>query len=420
MWGVAVTRANWWVSRGDLAALFLFHGMAMAAWYVPLSPVLEAEGLTAIRPLAFATSAVAALISPLIFGAFADRSSSPRRVLGWLATAAVGLTVAATWAIREHRPEWGVLALIQAHALVAVPSWSLLYTVALERVTDARREFGPIRAVGTLGWMAGCWVISGLQADDSTTAGWVSAGLWLGVVALAFGRSASPGQARSGARAKPAGGGGLSVRQRLGLDALALLRHADHRAVFLTAGLIAIPLSAFYPFTPLHLRDLGLVRTSAWMSLGQVTEIVAMFGLAALLARWRLKWIFACGMGFALVRYGLCAMDGLSWVLAGVTLHGFAFTLFFITAPIYLNEQVETEWRARAQALMSLMTMGAGNLVGYLGGGWWYRYCTRDGVVQWSWFWGALAGSILLVLLYFAGAFRGRRGDAERPPAASS
>lgn len=405
--------ATWWRDRADVAAMFLFHGMAMAAWYVPLSPMLDAEGYAGIRPFAFATSAVAALISPLVFGAFADRSSSPRRVLAWLAVAATALNVAAGAGLRAHAPATVMLLLIQLHALVVVPSWSLLYSVALERMTDARREFGPIRALGTLGWMAGCWIISGLRADASPHSAWVSAGLWSGVILLAWRRpsvASRPASATTTASVAP-----LRIRQRLGLDALALLRHPDHRVVFITAGLIAIPLSAFYPFTPLHLRDLGLERTSAWMSLGQVTEIVAMFGLSALLARWRLKWIFACGLGFALVRYVLCSLNGLPWVLAGVTLHGFAFTLFFITAPIYLNERVEPEWRARAQALMSLMTMGLGSLLGYLGGGWWYRVCGRTGTTHWQPFWGALAGTILLVLIYFALAFRGRAGNPTAP-----
>jgi hypothetical protein len=35
-------------------------------------------------------------------------------------------------------------------------------------------------------------------------------------------------------------------------------------------------------------------------------------------------------------------------VLAGVSLHGFAFTLFFITAQLYLDQRVDPAWRARA------------------------------------------------------------------------
>ncbi|MCC6231739.1 MAG: MFS transporter, partial [Verrucomicrobiales bacterium] len=349
---------------------------------------------------AFASNALAALTSPLLFGALADRLAAPGRVLRWLAGAAVGLTLLASWAVERRASPAVVFTLILLHALAVVPSWSLLYSLALGRLKDARREFGPVRSMGTLGWVAGCLVISLIQADASTRAGLAGAGLWVVLVLLLGGQTAAGVVPERRV---------LTVRQRLGLDALALLRHADHRVVFLTACLISIPLAAFYPMTPLHLRDLGLQHTSAWMSLGQVTEVVAMFALARLLGWFRLKTIFACGLGFAFFRYFLCTLDGTGWVLTGVSLHGFAFTLFFITAPIYLNERVEEAWRARAQALMSLMTMGVGNLVGYLGTGWWRAQCSTGTEMNWSRFWGGLTVAVAAVGVYFLVAYRGRR-----------
>ena len=55
----------------ELVALFFIHGAALGMWFVPLSAVLDAHGLRSIKPFAFATSALAAIISPLIFGAIA-------------------------------------------------------------------------------------------------------------------------------------------------------------------------------------------------------------------------------------------------------------------------------------------------------------------------------------------------------------
>ena len=89
------------------------------------------------------------------------------------------------------------------------------------------------------------------------------------------------------------------------------------------------------------LKQLGFERTSAWMSLGQVTEVLTMFALAGLFAKWRLKWIFAGGLGVGILRYTFCAFNEPGWLLAGVTLHGLSFTLFYITAQIYLNERVD-------------------------------------------------------------------------------
>ena len=373
----------------------------MGTWFVPLGSVLDAHGLQAIKPFAFATSAVAAFVSPLVFGAMADRHVAPVRVLRGLSLATAGAMALAALAIGRGAGPWVVLGLIQLHALCAAPTWGLATSIVLARLTDSQRQFGPIRAVGTLGWMAGCWVVSALRADESSVAGLVGAGMWVGVAWFTL---RLPSEA-------PAGGGtSITLRQRLGLDALTLLKVRDHRVVFLTAALFSIPLAAFYPFTPTHLRQLGMERTTALMTLGQVTEVIAMVGLASVLGRWRLKWALAAGLGFGVLRYVLCAVNGMGWVLAGLTLHGFAFTLFFITAQIYLEQRIDPAWRARAQALFSLMVGGVGNLFGYLGTGWWFRAAQRDGVVNWSSFWGGLALVVAAVMIYFAAAYRGRDG----------
>ena len=149
------------------------------------------------------------------------------------------------------------------------------------------------------------------------------------------------------------------------------------------------------------------------MSLGQITEIIAMLGLAYLLTNFRLKWIFATGLAIGLLRYSLCALDSKTSLLAGVTLHGFAFTLVFITTQIYLDERIDPAWRTRAQALMAFMTGGVGNLIGYLSTGWWYNVCEQINGTNWHLFWGGLAGVIGLVLVYFLVAYHGRGNTAE-------
>ena len=172
-------------------------------------------------------------------------------------------------------------------------------------------------------------------------------------------------------------------------------------------ALFAFPLCGFYPYTPTHLSELGFQHTSAWMSLGQVTEIIALFLLGGLLLRWRLKWIFVCGLGLGVVRFAFCALNVKAGLLAGLVLHGCSFTLVFITAQIYLDQRVDPDWRARAQALMTLMS-GVGNLTGYLGVGWWFASCTRPTGTRWPLFWGGLAVTVAVVLIYFLAAYRGK------------
>ncbi|MBK8000128.1 MAG: MFS transporter [Verrucomicrobia bacterium] len=380
--------------------------MALGMWFVPLSTVLDAHGLHAIKPYAFATSAISAFVSPLLFGAMADRHLGPVRVLRGLAVATALAMALATTGIHLGWNAWLVLGLIQVHALFSTPTWSISTSIVLSRLTDSRREFGPIRAIATFGWMVGCWLVSALNADASTLAGYGGAITW---GALAFFTLKIRGDA------PPKSTERLTLKQRFGLDALALFKKKDHQVVFITAALFSIPIAAFYPFTPSHLKAVGFEHTSAWMAMGQVTEIIAMIGLARILTNYRLKWIFATGMSFGLIRFGLCALNTKATLLAGVTLHGFAFTLFFITAQLYLDERVDPAWRARAQALMSLMTAGVGNLIGYLSCGWWFNVCeTQDGM-RWTLFWGVLSGAIGAVLVYFLARYHGVKGHPPRP-----
>lgn len=373
----------------------------MAAWMVPLTLVLNAHGLQSIQPFAFATGALGAMVSPLFFGAMADRAAAPTRVLRWLSVATATAMALASTAVQRGWPPGVVLALIQLLALCVAPTTSISTAIAMARLPDPKRQFGPVRAMGTIGWMAGCWLVSALGADDSTQSGFAGAALWLGMAAFTF-LLPDVAPTRSAQH--------LTVKQRLGLDALSLLKQSDHRVVYLSATLFTIPLAAFYPYTPPQLRELGLERTSAWMSLGQTTEIVAMFTLGALLTRWRLKWILGLGLGFGLLRYLFCATHETGWLLTGIVLHGVTYTLFFTTAQIYVNERVEAAWRTRAQALLTLMLSGFGNLLGYLGSGWWFSFNTDTDGTHWPVFWGGLAAMIALVTLYFLGAYRGRAG----------
>lgn len=400
MSSVRVQKDLRWAEFAELAGLFFLLGAGMGAWFVPLGPVLDAHGMGAIKPFAFAASSTAALVSPLFFGALADRKAGAVRVLGWLALASAGMLSVVATAIHLRLNQWVVLGLIQLLALALSPTWGLTTTVVFSRISDAQRQFGPVRAVGTLGWMAGCWLVSLLGLDGSAAAAYASAGAWVLVALFTW---ILPG--RTPATAAPP----ATLRERFGLDALVLLKVRDHRVVFTTAILFAIPMAAFYPHAPSHLKELGLERTSAWMSIGQISEIIAMVWLSSVLTRWRLKWTLAAGLAFGLVRYALSALDGRGWVIAGVSLHGFAFTLFFITAQIYLEQRVDADWRARAQALFNSV-LGLGNLLGYLGTGWWFVASWDNGHENWPRFWGGLAVMMGVVLIYFFTAYRGRSG----------
>ena len=115
----------------ELMILFFIQAAAMAIWFVPLGPILDAHGLHAIKPFAFAANALAAVVSPLIFGAMADRHVAPARVLRWLASATAAMTAVIATAIQRGWNPWLVLALIQLFSLSYAPMFSISTALVL-------------------------------------------------------------------------------------------------------------------------------------------------------------------------------------------------------------------------------------------------------------------------------------------------
>ncbi len=399
--GIAIFRAVLSTLRkseyAELMLLFFIQAAGMSIYFVPLGAILDANGLAGIKPYAFATNAVASFVSPLMFGAMADRHVPPARVLRWLAGSTGMLMALVGLAIQHGLHPSLVLLLIQCFALTYAPMFSISTALVLARLQNAQREFGPVRSLATLGWMAGSLLVGLMNFDRSAATEYLGAVFWLIFAGYTFFLPEVE---------LPASAEHLSWRERLGLDALVLLKDRNTRVIFITTTLFNIPIAAFYPYAPTHLNDLGLHNTSAWMCLAQVTELMGMFSLGWLLLRWQLKWIILCGLGFGVLRFAFSALNDKTGLLVGISLHGISFVLVFISATIYINQRVEPAWRTRAQALLALLNGGVGNLFGYLGSGWWFKACSSPGGTRWTIYWGLLSVLVLGIATYFASAYR--------------
>ena len=387
--------------RHKLSTMFFIVGMALGLWNINLSSVLAAHGYAAaIIDNVWCTSAIAAIISPLIVGALADQSYSSERVLRWLGLGAAIFVCLLCYGIHERWHGGVIILLAQVHALWCAPSFGLATSLVISRLADAKSQFGPIRVWATLGWMlAGPVVSYVLHSDDGVTAGFTAAGVWLIAIGFTFTLKAMPPPERKEKR---------TWSDFLGLEAWSLLRQRDHRVVFIGAALFNIPLAAFYPHTALHLKELGVQHTTALMSLAQIMEAIGLLALSWLLTRVRLKWLFLGGIAAGVLRYGLYAHGTVVSLCLGIALHGVCFTLFYMTAQIYLEHRIPAAMRSRAQALLSLMMSGIGNLIGYQGCGWWRHACMANGHMNWQTYWTGLAALIAVIWVWFALSYKGR------------
>lgn len=383
-----------------LGALFFLQWGAPGLWTVCFSNVLRTHGLGAYVPYAFACSALSAFISPLFVGAMADRSTPPSKLLRYLNLLSGALLALSFLAVENA---WGggvMLGFMLAHALCASPNFSLATSLVLASLDNPGKNFGPLRLWGTVGWAVAGWFISlVLHADASPLSGYTAAAAYVLLSLLTFAMKDPPISAQV-----PKARG---WRERLGLDALKLLGHHDHRMVFLTTVLFTVPLAAVFPYAPIHLAQAGASAPAATMALGQVVEVLCLLAMGSLWTRVRLKWIFVAGMVAALLRFLTMATGQLPWMTLGVSLHGLCYALFYITGQIYLAERIDPAWKTRAQALLSLLINGVGNLSGYLLCGWWYQACSSGEKTQWSLFWLVLCACTSGVAMYFVISYHG-------------
>ena len=387
--------------RQKLSTMFFIVGLALGLWNINLSSVLSAHGYSAlIIDNVWCTSAVAAMIAPLIVGALADQSFSSERVLRGLGLGAAIFVSLLFFGIHQRWPGPVIVLLAQVHALWSAPSFGLATSLVISRLVDAKSQFGPVRVWATFGWMiAGPIVSYVLHSDDDVISGFTAAAVWLIAIAFTYTLKPIPPPAQKHHR---------TWSDILGLEAWSLLRHHDHRVVFIGAALFNIPLAAFYPHTALHLRELGVEHTTALMGLAQITEAIGLLALSWLLTRVRLKWLFLGGIAAGVLRYGLYAHGTVTSICFGIAMHGVCFTLFYMTAQIYLEHRIPAAMRSRAQALLSLMMSGIGNFIGYQGCGWWRHACMTGTHMDWHRYWLGLSTLIAVIWVWFALSYKGR------------
>jgi hypothetical protein len=313
------------------------------------------------------------------------------------------MLVAAFWCLDAGWHPFWFVGFLGMYSLFSGPSWGLLATISLTHLSHAERQFPLVRVGGTLGWMAGGLITSYvLHADTSPVAGYASAVARLACGIIAFMLPHTPPL-----------GSGATWRSRLGLDAFVLLKHRDQCVFFLVTALFSIPLSAFYMYAPEFLKVLGDTHPTGTMAIAQALEVAGMLLLGALMTRYRVKTVLQWALAISVVRFGLSAVAGttgvIAWHIAGVALHGLCYTLYFITAQVFLDRRVEPGMKGQAQGLLAMVSSGIGPLIGTVVCGWMRdHYVSADGR-GWAMFWSLLAAMIAGCYAVFALFYQGRK-----------
>lgn len=435
--------------RTRLSVMMFLQYFVWGAWYVTLGTYManakDSDGDRLFSDVligqAYGTAAIAAIIAPFFVGMVADRFFSTERILGVLHLVGAGLL----YMLPEMRTGNALYFLLIAYFLAYMPTLALTNSLSFHHLKEPAKQFPAIRVLGTIGWIvAGILVGSLLFANgdwgfnldkpfglpfslklgnplgseasiEPTTYPMViaaAAQVLLGLYCFVLPHTPPSNQGQ------PA-----TVRDVLGLDALALMKQPSFAVFVVCSFLVCIPLQFYYTFTNPFLNELQVPGAAAKQTYGQMSEIVFMLLMPFFFARLGVKWMLVVGMAAWALRYVLFAYGdagpGMWMLIMGIVLHGICYDFFFVTGQIYVDNKAPRNVRAAAQGFIAFVTLGLGLFVGSLiSGRVVEHFKTTEGTIPHDWqsIWLVPAAMAAGVLVLFALLFHEKGDGSIREP----
>ncbi|WP_394223332.1 nucleoside permease [Alteromonas gracilis] len=402
-----------------LSLMMFLQFFIWGGWFVTLgtylSNTLSANG--GQIGMAFSTQSWGAIVAPFIVGLIADRFFNAEKILGLLHIVGAVLM----YYLYQANDFASFYPYVLAYMIAYMPTLALVNSVAFGQMEDPSKEFGKVRVWGTIGWIVAGLMISYVFSWDSAQSiadGMLKntfllcsiASLALGV--FSFTLPNTPPQTKT----QP-NGQAVTLRDILGLDALALLRDKNFFVFFLSSVLICIPLAFYYQNANPFLTEIGVENATGKMTLGQVSEVLFMLALPIFLNRFGIKATLVIGMAAWVIRYTLFAYgnadEGLFMLIVGIALHGICYDFFFVSGQIYTNAKAGSTIKSAAQGLITLATYGVGMLVGFaVAGAITDSYTLDSGAHGWQQIWLFPAAFAAVVLVLFTALFKKEKVDA--------
>ena len=204
-------------TRFQLSFMMFLEFFIWGGWFVTMGTFLatafNAEGSQ--MAMAYETQSIGAIIAPFIIGLIADRYFAAQKILGILHIAGAVLLYMAG----SSDDFASFYPYILIYMILYMPTLALVNSVAFRQMKDPAKDFALIRVLGTVGWIVAGLVIGFLSWESENTLQYTfvmaaAASALLGV--FSFTLPNTPPTAEKGAK--------VSVREILGLDALAMLK----------------------------------------------------------------------------------------------------------------------------------------------------------------------------------------------------
>ena len=400
--------------KSRLGLMMFLQYFVWGAWYVTLGTWLSATLKFTGEQIGWAagSTAIGAIVSPFFVGLIADRWCATQKLLGSLHLAGAVLLIGTARQSSFPALYTGVL----AYSLCYMPTLALSNALAFRQMREPQQEFGPIRVFGTMGWIVAGLIVGYLGVEATALPMRLAAGSSLLLAFYCFTLPDTP------PLAEPAP---FRLGHIIPMESVQLFRRRSLAVFALSSFLICIPLQFYYAFTNLFLNEAGVRNAAGKMTGGQMSELFCMLLIPWFFRRLGVKYVLGLGMLAWVIRYACFAYgdaDQLMWMLwAGILLHGICYDFFFVAGQIYIDREAPVALRAATQGIITLITYGAGMLVGsWLSGRVVDAFARSAGPGaaghDWRSIWTVSGACAAVVLVLFLSTFRrGSRARASLP-----
>lgn len=393
----------------QLSFMMFLEFFIWGGWFVTLGSFLgnNLSATGAETGMAFSTQSWGAIIAPFIIGLIADRYFNAEKIL-----AVLHLIGAVLMYQMSQSTEFATFyPYVLGYMITYMPTLALVNSVSFNQMSDPSKQFPFVRVFGTIGWIVAGLVISLVFKWDSEAN--IASGMLSNTFIMVGIASAILGVFSFTLPKTPPKGKGekASVSDILGLDALKLLKDRNFLIFFVSSVLICIPLAFYYQNISLFLTEYKVEDSTAWASLGQMSEVGFMLLLPFFFKKFGFKNTLIFGMLAWGIRYALFTFGNagdLFFMLAiGIALHGVCYDFFFVSGQIYTDSKAGQKVKSAAQGLITLATYGVGMLIGFwVAGQIADNNILEEGGHNWHQIWAFPALFAIGVLLFFAIFFK--------------
>lgn len=391
--------------RLRLSFMMFLQYFVWGLWLVNLGQFLTKSTFTLstdAQGWIFTVYGFGAIIGPFLLGQIADRYLATEKVMA-IAHFLGGILLIATAYATNFPMIFGLLFL---YCNLYMPTMGLSNSITFRSIGEANQaKFPGIRLWGTIGWIVAGLLFSGyldyqkldfyqslfnlfgLKSAFGGFLAWWTAHVVPGLESLFAVSWIGPPKFRDSLRIAgvasmlyslycltlphtppvPAKATDPIDKRSAVLESLELMRFRSFAVLVVVTGLIGIMLAFYFACETFFLESIGIPpdQTGAYMTIGQIAEIVVMLFVPAAVRAMGVKKTMLIGAAAWALRFGLSAYgQPQSLMIATIALHGFAFGFFFVVAQMYVDRAASPDIKATAQNLLIFIVYGVGTIVG--------------------------------------------------------